>query len=73
MLRTTGHKKRPDQSERIIPLPRQNPLCRLRPIQPGSIPPKTGREFPPPALTGSGATGMFSAAQGSTPTQGGGL
>jgi len=40
MLRTAGNKKRPDQSERIIPLPRQNPLCRLRPIKPGSIPPK---------------------------------
>ena len=40
MLRTAGNKKRPDQSERIITLPRQNPLCRLRPIKPGSIPPK---------------------------------
>ncbi len=40
MLRTAGNKKRPDKSERIITLPRQNPLCRLRPIKPGSIPPK---------------------------------
>jgi len=41
--------------------------------QTGQHPAQTGREFPPPALTGSGATGMFSAAQGSIPTQGGGL